>query len=86
MFKNGFITRNSGLKHLSDRELSIQVLKKNVEKSSYPVEPEGKKNSMHPLEKSIYPLEKEKTFVHFTNKQEVEKPMGIFGYGVVTLS
>jgi hypothetical protein len=36
---------------------------------------------MCPLEKSVYPLEKEKTFVHFTNKREVEKPMGIYAVG-----
>ena len=35
-------------------------VEKKVEKSSYPVEHEGKKNSMYPLEKSVYPLEKEK--------------------------
>ena len=57
------------------------VEKENVEKSSYPVEHEGKKNSMCPLEKSVYPLEKAKTFVHFTNKREVEKPMGIYAVG-----
>jgi hypothetical protein len=36
---------------------------------------------MYPLEKSVYPLEKAKTFVHFTNKREVEKPMGIYAVG-----